>query len=335
MKPILAAAAIALLLCERAPMPREPVKRPSKGPGSTDASSSPGAARTEVERRSARSRSWPASSPPCSGRSRTRRATRRRRRRSARSTSSATSCPAQATPAVLVQDVYPYAQPAPVTYMKPLQFVWQGQRTVGGWNHDDDGAEGVHQKGVGLPADPPAPGGDSWWSGALDVEIVAAIALAGAIVLATPASKRRHAERGAAGAPGQLDAVLALALASSGSEVRGFVSGWLHQVRPLRWRLLDQGLMQSAARSIPHTGLKDLAAHPGREEVAAELVAEGDHGRCVSGGVDVERAVGQVAARPREPRRRRDLALVGRIVEEGQVSQDSCSWQAEELCGIG
>ena len=102
--------------------------------------------------------------------------------------------PGPATPAVLVQDVYPYAQPAPVTYMKPLQFVWQGQRTVGGWYLTTTELK-IVLEGIGLPADPPSPGGDSWWSGTLLVEIVAAIALAGAVVLAIAGiHKRRHAE---------------------------------------------------------------------------------------------------------------------------------------------
>ena len=95
---------------------------------------------------------------------------------------------------MLVQDVYPYAQPAPVTYMKPLQFVWQGQRTVGGWYLTTTELK-IVLEGIGLPADPPSAGGDSWWSGTLLVEIVAAIALAGAIVLAIAGiHKRRHAE---------------------------------------------------------------------------------------------------------------------------------------------
>jgi hypothetical protein len=31
------------------------------------------------------------------------------------------------------QDVYPYAKPVPVTYMKPGQPFWDGQKTYGGW----------------------------------------------------------------------------------------------------------------------------------------------------------------------------------------------------------
>jgi hypothetical protein len=31
------------------------------------------------------------------------------------------------------QDAYPYAQPQPVTYMKPGQVFWDGQHTRGGW----------------------------------------------------------------------------------------------------------------------------------------------------------------------------------------------------------
>ena len=36
-------------------------------------------------------------------------------------------------PREVVQSVYPFAQPHPVTYIAPDQSVFPGQRTVGGW----------------------------------------------------------------------------------------------------------------------------------------------------------------------------------------------------------
>jgi hypothetical protein len=54
--------------------------------------------------------------------------------------------------AVLRQDFYPYARPAPLTYMKPGQTFWDGQLTHGGWFIAD---RSLTRK-LGLPAQPPA-----------------------------------------------------------------------------------------------------------------------------------------------------------------------------------
>jgi hypothetical protein len=92
----------------------------------------------------------------------------------------------------LVQDVYPYAEPYPVTYTEPGQRFWTTERTHGGWFvarweplKDDLVA-------AGLPATPPAVGGGDgggfpWIGGA-----VAALAtLVGAAVLAAFLVRRR------------------------------------------------------------------------------------------------------------------------------------------------
>lgn len=53
--------------------------------------------------------------------------------------------------ATLRQDFYPYARPAPLTYMNPGQTFWGGQRTHGGWFTAD---RSLPRK-LGLPAQPP------------------------------------------------------------------------------------------------------------------------------------------------------------------------------------
>jgi hypothetical protein len=93
--------------------------------------------------------------------------------------------------AVVTQDVYPYAKPAPVTYMKPLQYVWLGQRTVGGWYLTTTELK-IALEGIGLPADAPVSGGssDSPWT--LVLEIGAGVLLAAGAIGATVAVRRRR-----------------------------------------------------------------------------------------------------------------------------------------------
>jgi hypothetical protein len=61
--------------------------------------------------------------------------------------------PGPSASATLRQDFYPYARPAPLTYMKPGQAFWGTQRTHGGWFIAD---RSVRRK-LGLPAQPPKP----------------------------------------------------------------------------------------------------------------------------------------------------------------------------------
>jgi len=60
---------------------------------------------------------------------------------------------------VIRQDFYPYASPAPLTYMKPSQRFWGQQRTHGGWFVTD---RSLPRK-LGLPAQPPASSGTNVW----------------------------------------------------------------------------------------------------------------------------------------------------------------------------
>ena len=55
----------------------------------------------------------------------------------------------------IVQDVYPYAKPSPVTYMPAGQRVWAGQRTHGGWFVANPALK-TTLVAAGLPKSPPA-----------------------------------------------------------------------------------------------------------------------------------------------------------------------------------
>jgi hypothetical protein len=86
----------------------------------------------------------------------------------------------------IVQDVYPYATPSPVTYVKPGQSFFEGQQTRGGWYVatvllKDDLVT------TGLPETPPAGGGDSsfpWTTAGLLATVALVLGLAaGAVVL--------------------------------------------------------------------------------------------------------------------------------------------------------
>ena len=84
----------------------------------------------------------------------------------------------------LRQDLYPYATPSPVTYVKPGQPFFGTEKTVGGWFV---AAATLKDElvAVGLPDDPPADVGGSrvpWAVGAV-AAVVAALGVAGVAVL--------------------------------------------------------------------------------------------------------------------------------------------------------
>ena len=55
----------------------------------------------------------------------------------------------------IVQDVYPYAKPSPLTHMRAGQRFWGGMRTKGGWFASDPGLKQALVR-AGLPKSPPA-----------------------------------------------------------------------------------------------------------------------------------------------------------------------------------
>ena len=59
------------------------------------------------------------------------------------------------------QDAYPYADPQPVTYMKPGQVFWDGQRTRGGWYVGDSQLR-ASLFAAGVPRSAPSTGGFDW-----------------------------------------------------------------------------------------------------------------------------------------------------------------------------
>jgi len=97
-------------------------------------------------------------------------------------------------PATIVQQLYPYATPAPVTYTAPGQPYWKGQRSHGGW-YQGSAALKRALVGAGLPAK--APGTDSGWPPTLIGSIAAAALLAAALTAGVIRRVRRHG--GAAG----------------------------------------------------------------------------------------------------------------------------------------
>jgi hypothetical protein len=83
------------------------------------------------------------------------------------------------------QVVYPYAKPVPVTYMKPDQPFWDGQRTYGGWYVAGTQVKDALGK-VGLPATPPTDGSGFWRTWMLAPILAAAFALAAVALLRRP-----------------------------------------------------------------------------------------------------------------------------------------------------
>jgi hypothetical protein len=71
------------------------------------------------------------------------------------------------TVSTIRSDLYPYATPYAVSYLKPGQRFWDGQRTYGGWFVADGRTKNALVR-AGLPATPTAGGGGGgsstpWW----------------------------------------------------------------------------------------------------------------------------------------------------------------------------
>ena len=87
------------------------------------------------------------------------------------------------------QTIYPYAAGGAVSYMRPGQFVWDGQTTVGGWYR---GGSALKQDlvALGLPAKAPGDGGFSL-PASMIVGIAAGIAALGLAIFAALRLRRR------------------------------------------------------------------------------------------------------------------------------------------------
>jgi hypothetical protein len=79
----------------------------------------------------------------------------------------------------IVQDVYPYAKPSPVTYMRPGQRFWAGTRTHGGWFVAGPGLKSA-LLASGLPESPPTSSASFplAWTGAGVAAVVVLLVLA-------------------------------------------------------------------------------------------------------------------------------------------------------------
>ena len=80
----------------------------------------------------------------------------------------------------LVQYIYPYANPSPVTHMRAGQRFWGDMRTKGGWVVSEAGLKAALVK-AGLPNLPPASGGGSFpwaWTAVGTAAVVLLLALA-------------------------------------------------------------------------------------------------------------------------------------------------------------
>ncbi len=84
----------------------------------------------------------------------------------------------------VTQDVYPYAKPVPVTYMRPGQTFWGTQHTKGGWIRASAALKDALVQ-AGLPADPPLSSAGFWSAGAIGAfaGLFGVLAIGGAAIL--------------------------------------------------------------------------------------------------------------------------------------------------------
>ena len=87
------------------------------------------------------------------------------------------------TKSTIVQTVYPYAKPDPLTYLKPGQTFFDGQTTLGGWYQTP-----VRLKSdlvaIGIPATAPGGGGFSVDLTTIGLAAALAAALALSVIMA-------------------------------------------------------------------------------------------------------------------------------------------------------
>ena len=95
------------------------------------------------------------------------------------------------------QELYPYAKPYLLSYTKPGQRFWDGQRTHGGWFQAPYALK-TTLVAAGVPATPPSTGGgdgDGWlrWV-AISITVAAGLALVAALSLVATRRRPRPAE---------------------------------------------------------------------------------------------------------------------------------------------
>jgi hypothetical protein len=91
----------------------------------------------------------------------------------------------------LVQDLYPYAKPHPVTYTEPGQTLWTTERTRGGWYVTYGSSLKEQLVAAGLPSTPPTGGAGDGFPWVLAGTLVALAATLGLVVLAVLHGRRR------------------------------------------------------------------------------------------------------------------------------------------------
>jgi hypothetical protein len=91
----------------------------------------------------------------------------------------------------IVQDLYPYAEPNPVSYTKPGQRFWTTEETTGGWYVASYSSLKEQLVAAGLPSTPPTGGAGDGFPWVLAGTLVALAATLGLVVLAVLHGRRR------------------------------------------------------------------------------------------------------------------------------------------------
>jgi uncharacterized protein (TIGR03382 family) len=92
---------------------------------------------------------------------------------------------------VIVQDLYPYAQPSPVTFTKPGQSYYGTEKTAGGW-YVASTALKDELIAAGLPNSAPASGGSSFPSSSIEVGAAGLVPVVAALAAVLLARRRWH-----------------------------------------------------------------------------------------------------------------------------------------------
>ena len=89
----------------------------------------------------------------------------------------------------VVQSVYPYARPVPLTYMRPGQTFWGSERAHGGWFVASADLKATLVR-AGLPAKPPSQAGAGFWTMGVIGGIASAVALIALVAVVRPWNRR-------------------------------------------------------------------------------------------------------------------------------------------------